>query len=147
MLKTSPNPKNNQGDGMKWIEKVAVFGEPVTGKWYDCKIEHDGTKKVMDVVLQAVDEDDCAWRDKDGDEIDEWNWTVTEWQPQNSNLDRLAQELAEKTKVLEFYANSADLLDGYGNTDDYSLVELSKNLSAEVLGKRARQCLAKWGGK
>lgn len=55
------------------------------------------------------------------------------------------KELETKLKIaeeaLEFYANEADIFDGFQYSDDYSKVDILENTSAEVLGKRAREAL------
>ena len=65
---------------MKWEEKEQRFGKPIKGVTYRCKVQHFGSKNIVNMELKAVIEDDCFWRTvDDNSEIDEWNWDVIEW--------------------------------------------------------------------
>ena len=55
-------------------------------------------------------------------------------------IDKLKSDNAKLIEALEFYANKADLFEGYDNLDDVSMVSHA-NLEVEVLGRRARQVL------
>ena len=54
--------------------------------------------------------------------------------------------IKELREALEFYANEADLFEGYFDSDDYSPVDIGDNFSVEVLGRRAREVLGKIRG-
>lgn len=77
-----------------------------------------------------------------------WGGDDREGSPINiSQLQKAQQDLEKARKTIEFYADKADVFDGYDNEDDYSQV-CSGNLCVEVLGKRARETYKNiWGDK
>lgn len=64
---------------MNWKEKEKIYGEPIKGKTYLCKLQQCFSKEIVEEKLMWISEDDVAWRTADDNSEISYNWDVIEW--------------------------------------------------------------------
>lgn len=64
---------------MTWEENVKIYGEPIKGKIYNCKLRQCWSKQIVEEKLIWIHEDDVAWRTASDNSEISYNWDVIEW--------------------------------------------------------------------
>ena len=64
---------------MKWEEKIAIYGQPLKDKIYQCKLRQCWNKSILEERLIWIGEDDVGFRTAEDFSEISYNWDVIEW--------------------------------------------------------------------